>query len=62
MFSRFSGALIVVGGSGVTFGTSVVQEMVRNAMNSEGHIKVIDLVWVVQDVSKSFLISLDKIL
>ncbi|CAE6467656.1 unnamed protein product [Rhizoctonia solani] len=47
--SSFSSALIVVGGSGITFGTSTVEELVAGAENGRARTKYVELVWVVQD-------------
>ncbi|KAH7338359.1 hypothetical protein B0J17DRAFT_662222 [Rhizoctonia solani] len=49
--SSFSSALIVVGGSGITFGTSTVEELVTAAEDGSTRTKYVELVWVVQDHS-----------
>ncbi|KDN43271.1 hypothetical protein RSAG8_06238, partial [Rhizoctonia solani AG-8 WAC10335] len=49
--SSFSSALIVVGGSGITFGTSTVEELVAVAENGCTRTKYVELIWVVQDHS-----------
>ncbi|EUC57319.1 incomplete iron reductase, partial [Rhizoctonia solani AG-3 Rhs1AP] len=49
--SSFSSALIVVGGSGITFGTSSAEELVAAAENGCTQTKYVELVWVVQDHS-----------
>ncbi|QRW20703.1 Ferric reductase like transmembrane component [Rhizoctonia solani] len=49
--SSFSSALVVVGGSGITFGTSTVEELVAAAENGCTRTKYAELVWVVQDHS-----------
>ncbi|CEL59888.1 Ferric reduction oxidase 8, mitochondrial OS=Arabidopsis thaliana GN=FRO8 PE=2 SV=1 [Rhizoctonia solani AG-1 IB] len=49
--SSFSSALVVVGGSGITFGTSTVEELVAAAENGCTRTKYVELVWVVQDHS-----------
>lgn len=51
VFSSFSAALIVCGGSGITFGTAAVQEIVRDAGLGKSAVRVVDLVWVVKDAS-----------
>jgi ferric-chelate reductase len=45
--SSYSGALFVVGGSGVSFALSAVQDMVR--AGGDSHIRIIDIVWCIQD-------------
>lgn len=47
MMSRYSGALFVVGGSGISFALSAVHDLVR--VGADSHIKIIDLVWSIQD-------------
>lgn len=46
----FSGALFVVGGSGITFALSAIQDLVQKDMQGKSRVKVIELVWSVQDV------------
>lgn len=55
VLSSFTGAFIVAGGSGITFGLSAVEEMIREAERNRAVIDLIRLVWVVQDPCKSFL-------
>jgi ferric-chelate reductase len=50
--SSFSSAMIVVGGSGITFGTSSVEELVAAAENGTTRTKYVELVWVVQEQSE----------
>ncbi|KAG2360392.1 hypothetical protein BDR07DRAFT_1289654 [Suillus spraguei] len=47
VMSSYSGAIFVVGGSGVSFALSAVPDLIRAATD----IKVIDIVWSVQDPS-----------
>ncbi|KAH7912891.1 hypothetical protein BJ138DRAFT_1111918 [Hygrophoropsis aurantiaca] len=47
--SSYSGALFVVGGSGVTFALSAVQDLIRSGNDCEA--KVIEIVWSVPDPS-----------
>jgi len=49
--SSYSGAVFVVGGSGVTFALSAVQDLVRGGADS--HVKIIDIVWCIQDPGTS---------
>jgi NAD(P)H-flavin reductase len=49
VFSSFSGALLVVGGSGISFGLSMVEELLGKDLKRESRIKYIELVWIVQD-------------
>ncbi|KDQ57126.1 hypothetical protein JAAARDRAFT_35728 [Jaapia argillacea MUCL 33604] len=49
VFASYSGALFVAGGSGITFALSGAQDLVLKAMAGESRVKVIEIVWVVQD-------------
>ncbi|KAL4080085.1 ferric reductase like transmembrane component-domain-containing protein [Scleroderma yunnanense] len=49
VISNYSGALFVVGGSGITFALSAVQDLVR--LGSTGDMKIIDLVWSIRDIA-----------
>mgnify|MGYP001201193653 CR=1 FL=1 len=53
VFSSFSGAVIVVGGSGITFGLSVVEELLMKDLRGESRIKYLELIWVVPDPGTS---------
>ncbi|KAG8789513.1 hypothetical protein FRC12_013472 [Ceratobasidium sp. 428] len=47
--ASFSSAMVVCGGSGITFGTSTVEEMVVGAENGSARTRRVELVWVVQE-------------
>ena len=49
VFSSFSAAVVVAGGSGITFGLSVVQDLIQKDLNAESRIKFLELIWIVQD-------------
>lgn len=49
VFSSYSAALIVCGGSGISFGLAVLQEMVHDAFDRSSRARLIDFVWTVQD-------------
>ena len=49
LFSSFSAAVLVAGGSGITFALSVIQDLVQKDLKGESRVKVIELVWIVQD-------------
>ncbi|KAG8895462.1 hypothetical protein FRB99_000574 [Tulasnella sp. 403] len=64
VFSTFSAAFIVVGGSGVTFGLSTVDEILRESERGYAKTRFVHVVWIVQsptslmhmnDVFQSFL-------
>lgn len=54
VLSSFSSAFIVAGGSGITFGLSAVDEIIREAERYHAKTKIIHLIWVVQDPSSLF--------
>ncbi|PCH39470.1 hypothetical protein WOLCODRAFT_141288 [Wolfiporia cocos MD-104 SS10] len=47
--SSFSGALLVSGGSGITYALSTVQELLRDAMMGSSRVRNVKLVWSVPD-------------
>ncbi|KAG8694759.1 hypothetical protein FRC08_008277 [Ceratobasidium sp. 394] len=47
--SSFTSALIVCGGSGITFGTSTVEELVVGAETGSTRARRVELIWVVQE-------------
>ncbi|KAG0693019.1 hypothetical protein DFH29DRAFT_1007765 [Suillus ampliporus] len=49
VMSSYSGAMFVVGGSGVSFALSAVQDLIQAATD----VKVIDIVWFIQDPGTS---------
>lgn len=49
MFASFSGAMFVTGGSGITFALGAVQDLVHKDLRGESRLKIIELVWIVQD-------------
>ncbi|KAF6760556.1 ferric reductase transmembrane component [Ephemerocybe angulata] len=49
VFSSFSAAVLVVGGSGITFGLSMMEELLVKDRRHESRLKYIELVWVVPD-------------
>ncbi|ESK93889.1 putative iron reductase [Moniliophthora roreri MCA 2997] len=51
MFASFSAAVFVAGGSGITFVLSAIKELIRADAKGESRVKVIELIWIVQDPS-----------
>ncbi|KAJ3526997.1 hypothetical protein NMY22_g9947 [Coprinellus aureogranulatus] len=49
VFSSFSGALIVCGGSGISFGLSILQDLVAKDAVGESRLKYVELIWVVPE-------------
>ena len=49
MMDSYSGAVFVVGGSGITFALSSITDLVQKDLRCSTRLKVIHLVWCVQD-------------
>ncbi|KAG9122083.1 hypothetical protein FRC07_001683 [Ceratobasidium sp. 392] len=49
ILASFSSAVIVVGGSGVTFATSAIEEMILQAENGCARTRTLELIWTVQE-------------
>ncbi|PCH39469.1 iron reductase [Wolfiporia cocos MD-104 SS10] len=47
--SSFCAAMIVAGGSGITYGLATIEELLRKATMGQSHIRTIQLVWSVSD-------------
>lgn len=52
VYASFSGALVVAGGSGITFALGMVQDLLQKDREGKSRLKCIELVWSVQDPSK----------
>ncbi|RDB26830.1 Ferric reductase transmembrane component 5 [Hypsizygus marmoreus] len=49
IFASYSAAVFIVGGSGITFALSVVQDLIKKDLKGRSRVKVIELIWVVPD-------------
>ncbi|QRV98391.1 Ferric reductase like transmembrane component [Ceratobasidium sp. AG-Ba] len=47
----FSGVMLVLGGSGITFGTSILEDIVAKSLNGTARTLCVNFVWVVQHPS-----------
>ncbi|KAK2460219.1 hypothetical protein APHAL10511_007754 [Amanita phalloides] len=47
IFTSYSAVVLVIGGSGITFALSTIQDMVQKDLRGESSVKVIELVWTV---------------
>jgi hypothetical protein len=47
VFSSFSAAVFVAGGSGITFALSVIQDLVQKDLRGASRVKIIELIWIV---------------
>ncbi|KAI0695248.1 hypothetical protein BC835DRAFT_1415000 [Cytidiella melzeri] len=51
VYASFGGALVVAGGSGITFALGMVQDLLQRDREGKSRLKCIELVWSVQDPS-----------
>ena len=49
IYSSFSAAVLIAGGSGITYAISVVQDIIQKDLKGESRLKSIDLVWIVRN-------------
>ena len=49
VFSSFSAAVFVAGGSGITFALSAIQDLVQKDLQGASRVKTIELIWIVPD-------------
>ncbi|KAL6302891.1 iron reductase [Sparassis latifolia] len=47
--ASFSGAMLVAGGSGITYALSTVQELLQKAMEGASRVRTVELVWSIPD-------------
>ena len=52
IYTSFSGALVVAGGSGITYALGVVQDLLQKDREGRSRLKCVELVWSVQDPCK----------
>lgn len=51
LFTSFSGAMLVLGGSGITFGTSVLEDVVTKKLRGTARTTYLNFIWAVQHPS-----------
>ncbi|KAJ7220513.1 hypothetical protein GGX14DRAFT_431088 [Mycena pura] len=49
MFNSYSAAVFVVGGSGISFALSTIQDLIDKDLRGQSRVKIIELIWTVQD-------------
>lgn len=49
MFPSFSGALLIAGGSGITFALGIAQDLIQKDLDGNSRVKTIEIVWAIQD-------------
>ncbi len=49
IWASYSAAVFIVGGSGITFALSAIQELIQKDLDGASRVKAIELVWMVQD-------------
>lgn len=55
--SSFSATVFIVGGSGISFALSAIQDLVQKDLAAESRVKMIELIWIVTDPGKLQLSS-----
>ncbi|KAM6502977.1 hypothetical protein JOM56_002954 [Amanita muscaria] len=48
IFASYSSVVMVVGGSGITFGLSVIQDLVQKDLQAQSRVKAMHLIWMIQ--------------
>ena len=48
MMSSFSGAFMIAGGSGISYVSAAVEELLQKAARNTSSVTVLDLIWVVR--------------
>lgn len=54
VFNSFSAAVLVVGGSGITYGLSMMEDLLVKDRKNESRLRYLELVWLVQDPGAPF--------
>ncbi|KAK7052300.1 iron reductase [Favolaschia claudopus] len=49
MFHSYSAAVFIVGGSGISFAMSAIQDLIEKDLRGQSRVKIIELIWTVQD-------------
>jgi hypothetical protein len=49
LYTAYSGAVLVAGGSGISYVMSVLDDMLRKHTNGMSHVRVIEVIWSVMD-------------
>ncbi|KAF8336099.1 hypothetical protein F5887DRAFT_988205, partial [Amanita rubescens] len=49
IYASYSAVVMMVGGSGITFALSIIQDLVQKDLQAQSRVKIIDLVWMVQN-------------
>ena len=47
IYASYSGVVMMVGGSGITFALSIIQDLVQKDLQAQSRVKVLELIWVV---------------
>lgn len=47
IYASYSGVVMMVGGSGITFALSIIQDLVQKDLQAQSRVKVLELVWMV---------------
>jgi len=52
LYTAYSGAVLVAGGSGISYVMSVLDDMLRKHASGMSHVRVIEVIWSVMDPGK----------
>jgi ferric-chelate reductase len=47
IYASYSGVVMMVGGSGITFALSIIQDLVQKDLQAQSRVKVLELIWMV---------------
>jgi hypothetical protein len=53
LYSAYSGAVLVAGGSGISYIMSILDDMLQKHANGKSHVRVIEVIWSVMDLGKN---------
>jgi hypothetical protein len=49
LYTAYSGAVLVAGGSGISYVMSVLDDMLQKHASGKSHVRVIEVIWSVMD-------------
>lgn len=55
LYTAYSGVLLVAGGSGISYATSVLDDILQKHASGKSNVRVIEVVWSVTDPGKQQL-------
>jgi hypothetical protein len=52
LYTAYSGAVLVAGGSGISYVMGVLDDMLRNHADGKSHLRFIEVIWSISDPGK----------